>query len=72
MIVIGNVDKVPFDVFFDYKPGAAGEFNPLALADGVKPIAFVMADDFLSVNIDQITGFFSQVETDELIVFNLP
>ena len=44
VVAVGDVEDVVGDVFFDDKPGAAGEAHAFALTDGVEPVATVLAN----------------------------
>ena len=56
---MGDVDDVLADVFLDDKPRAAAQSHALALADGVKPVALVMANEFARLQFHHVAGQFA-------------
>lgn len=45
VVAMRDIDDVLLDVFLDDEPRTATEAHAFALADGVEPVAFVLADD---------------------------
>ena len=68
VVAVGDVEDVVGDVFFDDEPGAAGEAHALALADGVEPEAFVLADATTCLEFDDIARVLAEVATDIVVV----
>ena len=71
IITVGDVDDVPFDVFLDDKPRSAAQSQTLALPDGVEPIAVVLAKHLAGFQLDDLSGPFTQVALDEVIIIDL-
>ena len=72
VVAVGDVEDVVRDILFDDEPGAAGEAHAFALTDGVEPEAFVLTDTTTGFEFDDITGVFTEVTSDIVIVIDLP
>ena len=72
VVAVGDVEDVVGDVFFDDEPGTTREAHAFALTDGVEPEAFVLTDTTTSFEFDDITGVFTEVTSDIVIVIDLP
>src|SRR5436190_20206417 len=53
-------------ILFDDVPRSAGKTQAFALADGVKPNAFVFAQDFVRLDVDDLAFAFAQMVTHKL------
>ena len=67
-IRMGNIDDVALDVFAGDKPWAAAQSEPLALADGVKPITMVAADDASRFPLDDVALLLAQKRAQVVVV----
>ena len=72
VVAVGDVEDVVGDIFFDDEPGTAGEAHAFALTDGVEPEAFVLTDTTTGFEFDDITGVFTEVTSDIVVVIDLP
>ena len=68
VVAVGDVDDVPSDVFFDDEPRSSAQSQSLALPDGVEPIAVVFAQHLAGFQFDDLSGPFTQVAFDEIVV----
>ena len=60
---VGNVHNVVGDVFVDHIPRTAAELQAVPLANGVEPIAGVLALLFPARLLDDVASGLSQVES---------
>ena len=71
VVTVGDVEDVVGDVFFDDEPGTAGEAHAFALTDGMEPETTMRTDTTTSFEFDDITGVFTEVTSDIVIVIDL-
>ena len=68
IIAMRDVKNIFTNIFLYDKPRAAGEAHAFALADGVEPEAFVLADATTCLEFDDIARVLSEVATDIVVV----
>ena len=72
IVAVGDVEDVVGDIFFDDEPGTARETHAFTLTDGVEPEAFMLTDTTTGFEFDDITGVFTEITSDIVIVIDLP
>ena len=68
IVAVGDVDDVPPDVLLDDEPRAAAQSQSFPLADGVEPIAVVLAQHFAGLQLHDLARPASEVTLDEIVV----
>ena len=68
IVAVGDVDDVTPDVFLDDEPRAAAQSQSFPLADGVEPIAVVLAQHFAGLQLHDLARPASEVTLDEIVV----
>ena len=72
VVAVGDVEDVVGDIFFDDEPGTAREAHAFALTDGMEPETTVRTDTTTGFEFDDISGVFTEVTSDIVIVIDLP
>ena len=68
VVTVGDVDNVLLDVFHDDEPGASAQSHAFALADGVEPMAFVVADDATCLQFYDVAWQFAKVTAQIVVI----
>ena len=72
VVAVGDIDDVLLNVFLHDKPGTAAKAHSLALADGMKPVPFVLSDTFAGLQLYDIARLLAQVAADVVVVVDFP
>src|SRR5574344_2397326 len=72
VVALRYVDDIFGNVLFHHKPWPTAEVEAFALSYGVKPIAFVGAQNLARFQFDNLSFFFAQIATDEIVVVDFP
>ena len=71
VVAVGHIDDVAANVLLDHEPGASAQSQAFALADGVKPVAVVLAHHLARLQLDDLARAPAQVTLDKLVVVDL-
>lgn len=68
---VGYEDDVLLDVLLDHEPWAAAQAEPLALPDGVEPVAAMCADDLARLDVNDLSFLFAHEAAHKVVVVDL-
>ena len=71
-VAVAHIDDVVFHVLAHHIPRATAQAQSLALADGVEPIATVLAQLAPRFEFDYGARLLAQMATDKVIIIDLP
>ena len=72
VVAMAHVEDVVLHVLLDDKPWTAAKAQALALTDGVKPQALVLADALARLQLYHIARVLAQITADIVIIIDLP
>ena len=67
-----DIDDILCYILLDDKPRTATQPHAFALADGVKPVTFMLADELARLQFYHVTLLFSEITSQVVVVVNLP
>ena len=70
VVAVGDVDDVALDILLDDEPRTAAQAQSFPLADGMEPIAVVLAQYLARFQFDDFSDTFAQVTLDEVVVID--
>ena len=68
VVAMRDIDDVLQDVFLDDEPRTATQSHAFALADGVEPVALVLANEFACLQLYDIAWQFTQIAAQVVVV----
>ena len=68
VVAVRDIDDVLSDVFLHDKPRTATQSHALALSDGVKPVAFMLADEFACLQFDDVARQLAQIAAQVVVI----
>ena len=71
MILMRNINNVPLNILFYYKPWPTAQTQSLPLSDRVEPVAAMATYPFFGFNIEDVARSFSQMKFHEFRILDL-
>ena len=68
VVAMRDIDDVLLDVFLDDEPRTATQSHAFALADGVKPVALVLANEFACLQLYDIAWQLAQIAAQVVVI----